>query len=142
MAKHTLDWGPQISGVPQFTVFRDPVNSVDFLALDTAPALPLFTTSGYADFTWSTAGTQIHFRAEISGNQAAGVIAGIIDPLEHLPLGEGSERVDHDYSGTDIYRVLDSVTSAPVDNAFVWVYLSEDYNFCLLYTSPSPRDRS
>lgn len=128
MAKHTLDWGPNITGKPIFTVFRDPISSVDYLALGQEPDLPALTTSGYADFTWTSGGVGIHFRAQISGNIGAGLITGAIDPLQHLPLGDGSVRVDHDYNGTDNYRILDEDTSDPVDNAFIWLYLSEDYN--------------
>ena len=127
MAKHTLDWGPTFSGVPQFTVFRDPINSVDYLSLGQAPTLPAFTTNGYADFTWTSGGVSIHFRAEILGQSNAGIIAGAIDGLQHLPLGDGTVRVDHDYFGTDNYRVLDEDTLDPIDNAFIWIYLEEDF---------------
>ena len=128
MAKHTLDWGPLASGVPQFTIFRDPINSVDYLALGQQPTLPSSLTDGYADFTWTSGGVGIHFRAEVSGQAGLGIIAGEIDGLQHLPLGDGTVRVDHDYFGTDNYRVLDEDTNDPIDNAFVYVYLTEDFN--------------
>lgn len=128
MAKHTLDWGPLASGVPQFTVFRDPINSVDYLALGQEPTLPASLTSGYADFTWTSGGVGIHFRAEVSGQVGLGVIADEIDGLQHLPLGDGTVRVDHDYFGTDNFRVLDEDTNDPIDNAFIWIYLREDFN--------------
>lgn len=128
MAKHTLDWGPDITGVPQFTIFRNITEDIDYLALNEEPSLPASLTSGYADFVWTSGGNQIHFRAEISGNTSVGIIAGSIDGLAHLPLGDGTVRVDHDYGGTDNLRILDSNTNAAIDNAFIWIYIADDYN--------------
>jgi hypothetical protein len=101
---------------------------VDYLALGQEPTLPASLTSGYADFTWTSGGVGIHFRAEVSGQLAQGIIAAEIDGLQHLPLGDGTVRVDHDYFGTDRFRVLDDTTLDPIDNAFIWIYLSEDFN--------------
>ncbi len=128
MAKHTLDWGPLASGVPQWVTFRDPINSVNYLALAQAPTLPISLTSGYADFTWTSGGVGIHFRAEVSGQLGLGIVVGEIDGLQHLPLGDGTVRIDHNYLGIDNHRVLDEDTLDPIDNAFIYFYLKADYD--------------
>ena len=123
MAKYVLDFAPagMLSGTPVFTVFRDFVTGVDHL--NDAPTLSGLT-NGYVDFTWSS-GVKIHFRAELSG----AYITGQIDPYNaDSPIGEGSTRVDHDYGSTDALRILDEDTLVPIDNAFLYVYLTEDYD--------------
>lgn len=119
MPNYALDFGPAASGVPQFTVFRDVTTGTDHLSA--APTLSGLT-SGYVDFTWSS-GIHIHFRAEL-GSQ---FIVGELDQIDRLPTGEGSIRVDHDYGGADNLQICDEDTLAPVDNAFVYIYRTVDF---------------
>lgn len=120
MPIYTLDFGPGATGTPAFTVFRDPVTQTNHIA--DAPALS-GVTDGYVDFLW-TSGVIIHFRAELGGT----FITGELNPVEVLPTGEGSVRIDHNYSGTDSFRILDDDTFLPMDNAFIYIYLTEDYD--------------
>ena len=121
---YVLDFGPAVSGTPIFDVFRN-VNTLEDL-LSVAPALaPL--NSGISSFSFNS-GIVVQFRAMLSGNLGV-YIPGLIDQTDGDPgIGEGSVRVDHDYGGTDNYRLLDTTTSSPLDNAYIYAYTAFDYD--------------
>ena len=125
-ATYTLDFGPAASGLPTFEVFRD-TTGTDYLASGLEPSLgPL--TNGYVDFQWS--GVEVHFRAELlKANGSTIYIAGELNQLDKLPLGDGSIYVDHDYPTTDSMRILnDNPPYDPIEDAFVYFFLTEDWN--------------
>jgi len=121
---YVLDFGPAASGVPFFNVFRN-INTLEDLT-GTAPTLaPL--VSGISSFTYNS-GIAIQFRAMLSGNLGI-YIPGLIDQTEGDPaVGEGSIPIDHNYGGTDNYRILDTNTSSPLDNTYIYAYTAYDYD--------------
>jgi hypothetical protein len=122
--RYVLDFGPAASGVPFFHLFKN-VNTDENLI----SAAPVFLTmvSGITGFTWNS-GIVLQFRAMLSGNLGL-YIPGIIDQTDGTPgIGEGSVRVDHDYGGVDSYRLLDTTTSSPIDNAYIYAYTAFDYD--------------
>lgn len=124
-ATFTLDFGPEASGLPAFTVFRNP-GGTDYVQTGEAPTLTALT-SGFIDFQWS--GVQVHFRAELTQGANTTYVAGEINQLNRLPLGDGSIYVDHDYGSTDALRILnDDPPYDPIDNAFIYFFLKEDWD--------------
>lgn len=119
MPKYILDFGPTASGLPTFTIWRNPDTGLALSGMPTLSAL----VSGYTDFTYSGLDV-LHFRAELPPLW----IAGTIDPRQSLPAGEGPVKVDHDYGGTDALRVLENGTDQPVSDAFIYVYSTSDFN--------------
>lgn len=116
--KYALDFGPSASGVPSLAVWRD-INTG--LQASGQPAMTA-VVSGITDFEYS--GNQVvQFRAELGDLWTAGVI----DPREALPAGIGPVKIDHDYGGTDNLRVLETDTSQPVADAFIYVYDATDF---------------
>ena len=122
--KYVVDFGPTTAGTAVFNVFRNLNSGEDLIGV--APALTPIT-DGWASFDWAS-GIVVQFRVMISGNTSL-FIPGIIDQTDASPsVGEGSLRVDHNYGGTDNLRILDTDTSAPIDNAYVYAYLAVDYD--------------
>jgi hypothetical protein len=122
--RYVLDFGSAASGVPFFNVFRN-INTLEDLT-GVAPALATLA-SGITSFTYNS-GIAVQFRAMLSGNLGL-YIPGIIDQTEGDPaVGEGSIRVDHNYGGADNYRILDTTTSSPLDNTYIYAYTAYDYD--------------
>jgi hypothetical protein len=125
MANYVLDYGNTVSGLPVFTLFRN-INTYDNLLVTNSGVVPTLTalTSGYTTFQWSS-GCAIHFRAEVDAN----FIIGFIDQTRgEPPQGEGSVGIDHDYGGIDNYQILHRGTGAPLDDAFIYIYLKSDFD--------------
>jgi hypothetical protein len=121
---YALDFGPTASGVPYFQLFKNINTDEDLLSV--APALDTMG-SGITGFAWSS-GVAVQFRAMISGNDFD-YIPGVVDQTDGTPgIGEGSVRVDHNYGGTDSYQLLDTDTSSPLDNAYIYAYTAYDYD--------------
>lgn len=119
MPKFALDFGPEASGIPSFTVWRNLDTGEDLLSA--APTLdPL--VSGYTTFEISGS-TTIQFRAELSGTW----VPGVIDPRDAFPSGSGPQSVDHDFGGTDNLRILEKDTLQPIQGAIIYVYLTSDF---------------
>lgn len=119
MPKFTLDFGPDASGIPSFTVWRNIDTGGN--PVESAPTLdPL--VSGYTTFTVSGSET-IQFRAELGETW----VPGVIDPRASFPSGSGPQAVDHDYGGADNLRVLEKDTLQPIQGALIYVYLTSDF---------------
>ena len=120
MPNYVLDFGPSASGIPTFTVWRDLDDEIDIAAQ--APTLGTLT-SGFIVFEYSGIPV-VQFRA-VLGDQ---YVPGVIDTRDRYPFGEGSVRVDHDFGGADNLQIREIDTDEPVDGAFIYVYLKEDYD--------------
>ena len=84
-------------------------------------------------------GKQIHIleAMDIMG----GACDGILDPTRGYVMRGGREMENHFECLWDLFRSIPSleIKDASVLDEFYWLN-KEDPNYCLLYTSPSPRD--